>query len=112
VIIMNCPSCKRPTRRRKDAHRNRPGWEPDELVPGTVRAELTDGTCNACYRTGSRYIPQVSPALAMPRTVRSNEVREDELLEAEQWFSRYVEDRRRRGVDPEGIKLGESRRVK
>jgi hypothetical protein len=111
-MMTQCPQCNRPTRRRPDAHRTRTGWKPDVLVPGTVRAELSDGTCNSCYRRSSRYVPQTSPALAMPRTVRSNEIREGELLEAEQWFSRYVEDRRRRGVDPEGIKLGEFRRVK
>jgi hypothetical protein len=111
VIIMECPFCKRPTRRRRDTHASRPGWEPDVPVPGTVRAELTDGTCNSCYRSGSRFLPQSSRMSAIPRTVRSNEVREDELLEAEQWFSRYVEDRRRRGIDPEGINMT-VRRVK
>lgn len=82
---MECPVCEKPTRHRTAIP-----------VVGISRAVLADGTCDKCWRTKMKMQRRRPGGAIMSDDEAAQASRE--ALEA------YLNERRRRGIEPEGNK--------
>lgn len=104
-MLTICPHCERPTVFVSRSGDSQSRKRPDDLPRNIITAVTADGTCTTCWRaTKGQPRPSMRGMLVGIKypTIGRAPLTDEQIEQARQDIERFWEDRRRRGIHPEG----------